>query len=133
MLVVDTSVWIDFLNGHRTLESEYLAACLADDVPLVLPGIVLAEILAGLKSDAEAQRMASLLDAFDAAPESAPDDYRAAAATFRSCRRVGGGVGSVVDCAIAQTCLRNDYTLLTKDGDLRRIAVMARLRLVEFS
>ena len=44
MLVVDTSVWIDFLNGHRSLESEYLDACLADNVPVVVPGIVLAEI-----------------------------------------------------------------------------------------
>lgn len=133
MLVVDTSVWIDFLNGHRTLESQYLSTCLVDDVPLVLPGIVLAEILAGLTSEAEARRMASLLDAFDSAPEATPDDYTAAAAIFRSCRHAGGGVGSVVDCVIAQTCLRKDYTLLTKDGDFRRIAARTSLRLIEFS
>lgn len=133
MLVVDTSVWIDFLNGHHSLESEYLSSCLADDVPLVLPGIVLAEILAGLKSEAEARRMELLLGAFDAAPESAPDDYRAAAAIYRSCRQAGGGVGSIVDCVIAQACLRNDYRLLTKDGDFRRIAARTSLKLVEFS
>lgn len=133
MLAVDTSVWIDFLNGHHSLESEYLSACLADDVPIVLPGIVLAEILAGLKGESEAQRMTSLLDAFDAAPESSPEDYRAAAAIYRSCRQAGGGVGSVVDCVIAQVCLRNDYTLLTKDADFRRIAARTSLKLIEFS
>lgn len=133
MLVVDTSVWIDFFNGHGSLESEYLAVCLADDVPLVLPGIVLAEILAGLKSEARARIMSSLLDAFETAPEPTPDDYKSAAAIFRSCRQAGGGIGSVVDCVIAQTCLRNDFTLLTKDRDFRRIAARTSLRLVEFS
>ena len=59
MLVVDTSVWIDFLNGRQSFESDYLAACLADDVPVVLPGLVLAEILAGLKTEAEAVRIAA--------------------------------------------------------------------------
>lgn len=124
---------MDFFNGHGSLESEYLAVCLADDVPLVLPGIVLAEILAGLKSEARARTMAPLLDAFETAPEPTPDDYKAAAAIFRSCRQAGGGIGSVVDCVIAQTCLRNDFTLLTKDRDFRRIAARTRLRLVEFS
>jgi len=133
MVVVDTSVWIDFLNGHRSLETEYLAACLSDDIPIVLPGLVRAEILAGLRTDAEAQRIESLLTAFDAATEPATDDYTAAAGIYRRCRGAGVAVGSVVDCLIAQTCLKHGYPLLTKDGDFRRIAAHTPLRLVEFA
>jgi predicted nucleic acid-binding protein len=129
VLVVDTSVWIDFLNGYRSVESEYLAACLADDVPVVLPGLVLAEILAGLRTEAEAVRIGSLLAALDAAPEPSVEDYRAAAAIYRSCRRAGRAVGAIADCLIAQTCLRNDYVLLTRDRDFVRISAATGLRL----
>ena len=133
MLVVDSSVWVDFLNGHWSLETEYLANCLSDDVPIVLPGLVRAEILAGLRTDAEAERVASLLEAFDAAPEPTTGDYAAAAGILRSCRRTGAGIGSVVDCVIAQTCLSHGYALLTKERDFRRIAAESALRLVEFA
>jgi hypothetical protein len=131
LLVVDTSVWIDFLNGHRSFESDYLAACLADNVPVVVPGMVLAEILAGLRTEAEAVRIESLLAALDAAPEPSPDDYRAAAAIYRSCRRAGRSVGAIVDCLIAQVCLRNGYVLLTRDRDFIAIAASTGLRLVD--
>jgi len=133
VLVVDTSVWVDFLNGHRSLEAEYLGACLSDDVPIVLPGLVRAEVLAGLRTDAEAERIASLLEAFDAAPEPAAADYVAAASLYRGCRQVGAVVGSLVDCLIAQVCLAHGYVLLTKDRDFRRIAAHTTLRLVEFA
>ena len=131
MLVVDTSVWIDFLNGHRSPEADYLAACLADDVPLVVPGLVCAEVLAGLRTEAEAARIGSLLASLDPAPEPTTDDYRVAAAIYRSCRRAGRSVGAIVDCLIAQICLRNGYALLTRDGDFERIAASTGLRLVE--
>ncbi len=115
MLVVDSSVWVDFLNGHPSPEAEYLATCLIDDVPIALPGLVRAEILAGLKTEAEAERIASLLMAFDAATEPTRDDYIAAAGIYRACRRKGAAVGSIVDCLIAQTCQRTGCVLLTKD------------------
>jgi len=133
VLVVDTSVWVDFLNGHRSLETEYLATCLSDDVPIVLPGLVRAEVLAGLRTDAEAARIASLFTAFDPAPEPTEDDYTAAAGIYRGCRRAGAAVGSVVDCLIAQGCLAHGYALLTKDKDFHRIAAHTPLRLVEFA
>ena len=122
MLVVDTSVWIDFLSGHRSPEADFLAACLADDVPLVVPGLVCAEVLAGLRTEAEAVRIGSLLASLDPAPEPTTGDYRVAAAIYRSCRRAGRSVGAMVDCLIAQICLRNSYTLLTRDSDFIAIA-----------
>jgi predicted nucleic acid-binding protein len=59
-------------------------------------------------------------------------DYQDASAIFRTCRRAGAGVGSMIDCLIAQTCVRNNYLLLSKDRDFRRIAACSSLRLVEF-
>jgi len=68
-MLADTSAWIDYFNGHPSAEAERLAHAIADNQPIVLPGLVLTEILLGLKSDAEAQRIASLLSAFDTAAD----------------------------------------------------------------
>jgi hypothetical protein len=70
-----------------------------------------------------------LLAALDPAPEPSADDYRAAAAIYRSCRRAGRSVGAIADCLIAQICVRNGYTLLTRDRDFIAIAASTGLRL----
>jgi predicted nucleic acid-binding protein len=122
LILVDTPVWIDYFNGHASLEAERLAHAIADNEPLVLPGIVLTEILLGLKTDAEADRIAELLGAFESPPESGRQDYLEAAHIYRACRSKGQAIRSTVDCLIAQICLRHGYTLLSRDRDFRAIA-----------
>lgn len=130
-VLVDTSVWIDFFNAHASAEARLLAAWIADGEPIEIPGIVLCEILAGLRSDAEATRIAGLLEAFDELPQADRDDHLEAARIFRACRSRGRAIRSIVDCLIAQECLRNDLALLTRDRDFHSIAQCTSLRLVE--
>lgn len=132
-MLVDTSVWIDFFNGYESAEARLLAAAIADGEPLEIPGIVLVEILAGLRNDAEAARIGSLLEAFDELPAPERSDYLEAARIFRVCRSRGHTIRSTIDCLIAQGCLRHDLALLTKDRDFRVIAGYTELRLVELS
>ena len=122
MMLVDTSVWIDYFNGYISAEAERLADAIAENQPVVLPGIVLTEILLGLKTDAEADQINQLLDAFPEAPASSRQDYQEAARIYRICRTQGFTIRSTIDCLIAQLCLRHGYTLLTKDKDFRAIA-----------
>lgn len=129
MMLADTSAWVDYFNGHPSTEAERLAHAIADNQPMVLPGVVLTEILLGLKSEAEAERIATLLTAFETAPECDRADYLAAAAIYRVCRAQGYTVRSTIDCLIAQLCLRHDFTLLTKDRDFQAIARFFPLRL----
>jgi len=129
MMLADTSAWIDYFNGHPSAEAELLAHAIADNQPMVLPGVVLTEILLGLKSEAEAERIAALLTAFETAPAFDHADYLAAAAIYRTCRSQGYTVRSTIDCLIAQLCLRHDFTLLTKDRDFQAIARFFPLRL----
>ena len=133
MLLADTSVWVDFFNDHRSPESERLAASLADDEPMVMLGLIATETLAGLRTEVEAERIAGLFEAFDAVPAFDESDYRSAAAIFRRCRASGETVSSVVDCLIAQACLRHGYRLLSKDSDFRKIARNVPIRLVEMA
>jgi len=124
MILVDTSIWIDHFNGHASAKVDQLTKALADTdgTQIFVPGIVLAEILCGLRSDAEAQRIAQLMDGLERPPELDTSDYIAAASIFRSCRSKGEAIRSLVDCLIAQLCLRHGYRLLSGDRDFTKIA-----------
>lgn len=129
-MLVDTSVWIDYFNGYPSAEADRLARAIHDSEPITLCGIVITEILLGLRNDAEAARIAELLDAFDLAPELDRADYREAATLYRRCRSQGSTIRSTIDCLIAQVCILHGYDLLTKDRDFRQIASCQPLRLI---
>ncbi len=129
-MIVDTSVWIDFFNGHPSVQVQRLARAIEDGESIALPGLVYTEILLGLKNDAEAKRIALLLQAFDWVSEPTQADYASAAALYRQCRTKGLTIRSTIDCVIAQLCLRDGLPLLAKDRDFERMAQMVALKLV---
>lgn len=129
-MLVDTSVWVDYFNGYPSPQADCLAEAIDGALPIVIPGIVLTEILLGLRSDAEAARIADLLTAFDPAPDLVREDYIEAAVIYRQCRGRGYTIRFTVDCLIAQVCLRNDYPLLSKDRDFKAIARCRPLAIV---
>ncbi len=131
MILVDTSVWIDFLNGHPSLEAEVLSQMIEDNQPIAVPGLVLTEILCGLRTSQEAERIADLLSAFACPRELLRQDYLAAAELFRTCRAQGLTIRSTMDCLIAQISLRDGFTLLTKDRDFTAIARHFPLKLMK--
>ena len=91
----------------------------------------MAEVLLGLKTDAQATRIAGLMDAFQYTPGLARVDYIQAATLYRACRAKGFTVRSTVDCLIAQICLRDGLSLLSKDRDFESIAKCSALKLVD--
>lgn len=129
-MLVDTSVWIDFFNGHDSAEARQLVRAIQDAEHIVITGIVLTEILLGLKNDTEAKRILNLLDAFDYSAEPVHDDYIEAARIYRVCRSQGITIRSTIDCLIAQLCLRDKLPLLTKDRDFKAISDCLPLQLV---
>lgn len=130
MILVDSSVWISFLNGVNSAEAAFLAVCIAEDRPLIIPGLVRTEVLLGARTEADALRMSQSLSAYPLAPEPAPADYEQAAAIYRACRGRGYTVRSAIDCLIAQLCLRDGYELLAKDRDFDAIGSAFPLRRV---
>ena len=129
MLVVDTSVWIDFLGGRRSHETNRLAAALTDDEPVAVPGVVVSELLMGIHSDRECGQITDLLGGLETLPELQWEDYRAAADLYRRCRVRGATIRSTVDCLIAQSCLKGGHELLTRDRDFTEIAKISALKL----
>ena len=52
MILVDTSVWIDYFNAHASREADFLTLCIAQARPIILPGLVLTETLQGVRDAA---------------------------------------------------------------------------------
>lgn len=130
-MLVDTSVWIDYFNGHPSPQADRLAEAIDGIETIIVPDIVLTEILLGLRTESEAERIADLLSAFDAAPSLTRDDHIEAAAIYRQCRGKGLTIRSLIDCLIAQICLRHRIPLLSKDRDFQAIARCRELTLIE--
>ena len=129
-MIVDTSVWIDFLNGQPSRQADLLAQAIAEGDTISLPGLVLTEILLGLKNDAQASRVESLLEAFDWVESPSRHDHIEAARLYRQCRAKGITVRSTIDCLIAQLCIRDNLPLLAKDRDFTEMARVVPLTVI---
>ena len=121
MILVDTSVWIDYFNGFGSIEADFLTLCVGELRPVVLSGLVLTETLQGVRDAQQAEQARRMLSAFALAPELTRSDYEQAASIYRTCRAAGTTPRSAIDCLIAQLCLRDDYDLLTRDRDFDAI------------
>lgn len=128
MLVVDTSVWIDFFAGRDLPHVQRLEAALLSDEEIGVPDIVRLEILSGVGNDTNLRRIVANLDALHRL-EARAEDWDSAAALYRTCRKRGVTVRSVVDCLIAQLSLREDALLLAHDRDFAMMAPHCNLHL----
>lgn len=129
MIVVDTSVLIDFFRGARTAGAARLAQLEADDVPFAIPLVCYQEVLSGARD----HREWTLLDDYLGSQRLlVPDEpvamHREAARIFFDCRRKGLTVRSTVDCLIAAQVLRAKATLLHDDEDFERMSAVRSLK-----
>ena len=118
MLVVDSSVWIDFFN-----EAAHPAALSLDnmlqhgEVRIVVPDLVLFEVLRGFRHEREHRQARALLESFDIEALGGAEQARLAAAHYRDLRAHGITVRSSIDVLIASFCIERDYALLHRDRD----------------
>ena len=120
-VLVDTSVWVDFLNGYSSPEREALADLLAGEDEICTCGVVVAEVFQGLRSEKgrdEIQRLFQKLLFFEPA---GIELYLRAADIYRLLRRKGLTVRSTIDCLIAVLAEQNGCYVLARDRDLETI------------
>ena len=99
MIVVDSSVWIDFLNGRRAPHVERLRATLGTD-EIIVGDLMLCEVLQGLDGERAARQVESLLRRFEIVPMAGEAIAVAAARNFRSLRKRGIAVRKTIDLLI---------------------------------
>ena len=130
MIAVDSSVWIDLFNGRRTRQTELVDQLLADpEMPVLVGEIVMYEVLAGFRSQAEAERNRLLLESLILVSMLDFDLVPPAVANYHTLRRRGITPGTV-DMIIGTWCIETGAELLTADRHFEPMREILGLRLV---
>ena len=129
MVIVDTTVWIDYLNGVQTPQTDWLDTEV-EKQRLGLTDLILCEILQGVKTDEQATEAQRELMKFEVMPMSGIELAVAAAQNYRKLRAKGRTVRKTVDCLIATFCLMNGFTLLHNDRDFDPFEEILGLRVI---
>lgn len=118
MVLVDSSVWIDFFRGNTTTQTRYLQNALHDGYSeLAIGDLIMLEVLQGFRSDDEARKAQGAFAALGCLDLGGFELANAAAQNYRQLRQQGITVRSTIDCLIATFCIENNIALLHKDRD----------------
>lgn len=132
MIIVDSSVWIDYFNGQDTPAASKLDALLGVE-PLAIGDLILVEVLQGFRSDADhktAKRLLTALTVFDIL---GTKGALKSADNFRALRKKGTTVRKTADVIIATFCIANHHSLLFSDKDFVPFVKHLGLRAVSVS
>ena len=129
MIVVDTSVWVDYLIGADTPQAALLDV-LIDSERLIVGDLVLCELLQGVDGEAEAARIEAFLRRFEWAEMLDASIAIRAAANYRILRRLGSKMRKTVDVIIGTFCIDNRMALLHSDRDFERMERHLGLQIV---
>ncbi len=116
MILVDSSVWIDYFNGAITLQTEKLEGLLGSE-PLLIGDLILVEVLQGFAADRDFEVATQLLTTLTVVEISGQEIAIQAARNFRALRRRGITVRKTIDALIATRCIEDGYRLLHCDHD----------------
>ena len=127
MILVDSSVWIDYFNGLATRQTDRLDELLGSDL-LLTGDIILAEVLQGFRDDRDFRRAKRALDGLEFRAMLGRDIALKSAANYRALRAQGVTVRKTIDTLIATFCIENGHELLHADRDFDPIEEHLGLR-----
>ena len=116
MVVVDTTVWVDYLRGFQNEETKWLNLEL-ERQRLGLTDLILCEVLQGIRDEPSFSRVQRELCKFEVLETGGAELAIQAARNFRKLRQRGFTVRKTIDCLIATFCLREGHVLLHRDRD----------------
>ncbi len=123
MVLVDTSVLIEYLSERRNSKTDIFEQILADGISFGISVFTYQEVLQGARDEREYRRLRGYLDALTIySPSRGTETYEKAARLFYTLRRQGITVRGTIDMLIALTAIENDFMLLRNDHDFDAIA-----------
>ena len=116
MILVDSSVWIDYFRGSRTPQTDALDGLLGQQL-IVIGDLILLEVLQGFGSDRDFNQARKLLLSLSVIDLGGKKVALQAAKNFRALRARGVTVRKTIDTIIATRCIQDKHRLLYSDRD----------------
>ena len=129
MILVDSSVWIDYFNGRITGQTQKLDALLGHE-PLAIGDLILTEVLQGFADERDFNRARKMLTSLTVVELGGQEIAIQAAKNFRALRKRGVTARKTIDTIIATRCIGSGYELLHSDRDFDEFAKHLGLRVV---
>jgi predicted nucleic acid-binding protein len=116
VILVDSSVWIDYFKGTASAQADKLDQLLGDE-PVAVGDLILTEVLQGFSTDREFNAARRLLTGLEIVTLGGTDVAIQAAKNYRTLRAIGVTVRKTIDTIIATRCIVSGHTLLHSDRD----------------
>jgi predicted nucleic acid-binding protein len=116
MILVDSSVWVDYFRGTRNEQTDLLDGLLSSE-PVAVGDLMLAEVLQGLNAERDFNRAKNVLLSLQQVAIGGTEIAVQAARNFRTLRLHGVTVRKTIDALIATRCIESDLLLLHNDRD----------------
>lgn len=129
MILVDTTVWIDFFKGVDTRQVGVLETSIQNNTTICICGVIVTEILQGIRDEKNFERTKGYLQPFFELTMDYPVFIKAAQ-IYRTLRKKGVTIRKPIDCMIAAVSLEYDVPLLHQDKDFDLIEKHLDLRVI---
>ena len=132
MVLVDTSVLIDYLKGKENKPVSRFQHILDNNIPFGINSFIYQEVLQGVKTEKDFSEVKEYLDTQRFySLKNQKESYAAAAKIYFQCRKKGITISSTIDCLIIQTALEHNLFLLHNDGDFDNARKVVALKVYQ--
>ena len=130
MILVDSSVWIDYFNGNQTSQTDWLDSSLGN-LPIVMGDLILTEVLQGFQNDRDFKIAKDLLSGIPFVPMGGQVLALESAMNYRFLRKKGVTVRKTIDIIIGTFCIHNQLILLHCDRDFDPMVKFLCLEIID--
>jgi hypothetical protein len=130
MILVDSSVWIDYFNGNKTLQTDWLDSSLGN-TPIIMGDLILTEVLQGFQRDKDFKTTRDLLLRIPFMPMGGEDITLESAANYRLLRRKGITMRKTIDVMIGTFCIHYQLPFLHDDRDFDPMVKYLGLKVIQ--
>jgi len=130
MILVDTTVWIDFFTGKPTTQVDILELLISEGQDICVCGLVLTEVLQGVREEKQYKKIRTYFDDLLFLPMTQAMHIHSAE-IYRSLRKKGITIRKPIDCMIASVAIAHKVQLLHNDKDFTPIEKHCGLKAVK--
>lgn len=130
MILIDSSVWIDYFNGIQTPQTDWLDSSLGN-MPIIIGDLILTEVLQGFQSDKDFKTAKDLLFGIPYMAMGGQSLSLQSAINYRYLRKKGITVRKTIDIIIGTFCIQNQLALLHCDRDFDPMVKFLGLEIID--